>query len=192
MLHNLLQTTSASAIEHHQQFVKGHRVVVRIQGIWTRGQGKIDAEFDVIASTDAAIFVRRRSQPKRIYEVGHRGGSPISHGKLKVVRHIKAEHRIVKMDFDDEAWNSSLALEYPYALITGELYTFATPPTFAIDEFATIEQFGDKWNLTHAPIELVDEQLRKSNAPISGEIQIRYWRDKQSKDTAIFTFPLNF
>ena len=69
IFHNFLGTSDAIAAEHYHHLMTGNRLVVRIRGIWTKGQGKIDAEFDVIASTDSAIFVRHRSEPLEIYQL---------------------------------------------------------------------------------------------------------------------------
>lgn len=178
VFHSFLGTPSAIGRDYADQLKLGNRLIVRIHGIWTRGQGAIDDEFDVIASTDMGIFVRRPAFPLKIYQISSGPFSAISHARLDIVRRLAAEQRVVKIRFDWEGWKTDLADQYPFALVSGSLRTRAHPPDFAIDEFHTIQQFGDKWELTHAPIELVDQRLKESGSKITGEIQIRYWEEK--------------
>ena len=178
LMHNFLGTSDAMARSHYQQLVNGHRIVIRVKGIWTRGQGRVDEAFDVVASTDAGIFVRRPGHPLEIYEVNGGEFSAISHAKLEIARRIKAEQRIVKIKFNWERWREDLTDQYPNALVSGSLVTRAKPPSYKVDEFPTIQQFADRWELTHAPIELVSQRLRESGAKMTGEIQIRYWKER--------------
>ncbi len=178
VFHSFLGTPSAIGRDYADQLKQGHRLVVTIEGIWTRGQGHVDDEFDVVASTDVGIFVRRPSDPMKLYEISSGPFSAISHARLSIVRRIRAEHRLVTITFDGEGWKTDLVSQYPYALVSGSLLTRAHPPAFGIDEFHTIQRFGDRWELTHAPIELVSQRLGESGAKISGEIQIRYWKEK--------------
>lgn len=178
VFHSFLGTPSAISRDYADQLKLGNRLIVRISGIWTRGQGAIDDEFDVIASTDLGIFVRQPAEKLKVYQVGDGRFSAVSHANLEIVRKIKAEQRIVKVKFEWERWIGELVDQYPNAVISGTLKTKANLPEFGIDEFPTITRARDKWQLTHAPIELVDQRLRESGTKLTGEIQIRYWQEK--------------
>jgi len=178
VFHSFLGTPSAIGRDYADQLKQGHRLIVTIEGIWTRGQGHVDDEFDVVAATDVGIFVRRPGDPMKLYEISSGPYSAISHARLSIVRRLRAEHRLVTIPFDGEGWKPDLVSQYPYALVSGSLLTRAHPPAFGIDEFHTIQRFGDRWELTHAPIELVSQRLGESGAKITGDIQIRYWKEK--------------
>lgn len=176
LFRNLLGTPEAIARDYAHQLKLGERIVVKISGIWTNGQDRVESEFDVIAANDFGVFVRQSVEPLSVYQIGG-SFSAISHARLKIVHQIKAEHRVVKIRFNRERWKSDLATQYPNAIVSGILTTHAIPPKFGLDEFHTIQRRGGEWHITHAPIERLDSALR-DHARITGEIKIRYWRQK--------------
>jgi len=179
LFRNLLGTPEAIARDYAHQLKLGERIIVKIRGIWTNGQDRVESEFDVIAANDFGIFVRQSINPMKVYQIGG-SFSAISHARLKIVHQIKAEHRVVKIQFNYERWKSELLAQYPGAIVSGIVKTHAVPPRFGLDEFHTIQRRGDEWHITHAPIELLDQTLR-SRASLTGEIKIRYWRQKDNE-----------
>jgi hypothetical protein len=185
LFHSFLGTPAAIARDHASQLKHDRRLLVRVEGVWTRGQSRVSGRFEVIGSTDVAIFVRRPAEPMKVYQIGG-DFSAISHPRLKIVRRLKAQQRVVTVKFSGERWREDLVAQYPNALVIGSVKTRASPPVFEPDEFPTILRFGDRWELTHAPIELVDKVLRPPRAKLTGNIQIRYWlkrgSDEHNKD----------
>jgi hypothetical protein len=182
MFHSFLGTPEAIGRDYAAQLKNGSRISVRIEGVWTRGQGTIHDSFDVIASNATGLFVRRPGDPRKIYQVSGGPFSAISHPRLKIQRRRRAEQRIVTLKFDGEKWKGDLALQYPFALVSGAVVTRAKPPSYSLDEFPTIVRVGQKWELTHAPIELVDSTLRASRSKLRGELLIRYWQERENDE----------
>ncbi len=177
MFRNLLGTPQAIARDYAHQLKLGFRPVVKIQGVWTNGQNRVDAIFDVIGATDWAIFVRKPSNPEKVYQIGG-NFSAISHARLKIVKRVQAEQRVVRVKFNSELWKGDLLNQYPNGIVSGRIRTKARPPKFGLDEFATVKRNGDDWIITQAPIHLIHQVLSQSSARITGEVQIRYWRER--------------
>jgi inner membrane protein len=62
LFHSFLGTPAAIARDHASQLKHDYWLLVRVEGVWMRGQTRVSERFEVIGSTDAAIFVRRPSE----------------------------------------------------------------------------------------------------------------------------------
>ncbi|MCZ6677846.1 MAG: hypothetical protein O7E52_11415, partial [Candidatus Poribacteria bacterium] len=178
MFHSFLGTAAAIGRDDTRQLKRGYRLVVTIDGIWAQRQVPVSTHFDVVAATEDAIFVRRPSDPFKIYRVSGAGTTAIAHATIKIARRIPAQHRVVHLPFRDESWKPELVAQYPRALVTGVLWTGVPPPRYDFDEFPTITGVGNRWELVDAPIEFIDGILRPSDAKLREAIQIRYWQDQ--------------
>jgi len=176
ILHKIMGTPTAASTEYYQQLLIKHKVEVEISGIWTKKQTALQKEiFEVVAADDFSVYVRRYDEQSKIYAVGKGPFSSISHAKTSPKRSILAEQRVVSVTFENEKWRDELTLEYPSAIVSGQITAYASEyPTFDVDEFQTIRRFGDHISITHCPIERLREAL--SDTRINGTLYIRYWK----------------
>jgi inner membrane protein len=176
ILHKIMSTPTSASTEYYQQLLVKHKVEVEISGVWTQKQSTLQKElFEVIAADNFSVYVRRYDEPSKIYAVGTGPMTSISHAKITPKRSILAEQRVVSVTFENEKWRSELTLEYPSAIVSGQITAFSSSyPTFDVDEFQTIRRFGDRISITHCPIERLSTEL--SFTRISGTLYVRYWK----------------
>jgi inner membrane protein len=176
ILHRIMGTPTAASTEYYQQLLLNHKVEVEISGVWTNKQSPLQQQrFEVIAADDFSIYVRRYDEPKKVYAVGKGPMTSISHAQITPLRSMLAEQRVVAVTFDHEKWRDGLALEYSNAIVSGQLSASITSyPTFDVDEFQTIRHFGDRWVITHCPIERLGSALGETR--ILGTLYLRYWK----------------
>jgi membrane-bound metal-dependent hydrolase YbcI (DUF457 family) len=185
ILHRIMGTPTAASVEYYQQLLLNHKVEVELDGIWAKKQSVLQKQlFEVIAADDLSIYVRRYDQPQKIYAVGKGPYTSISHAKITPKRSILAELRVVSVTFVDDRLREELTFEYPNAIVSGQISvssseytTFDVYPvgiTYGVDEFQTIRHFGERWVITHCPIERLSSAL--GDARINGTIYLRYWK----------------
>ncbi len=96
VLHRILATPNAASTEYYQQLLKDHRVEAKISGVFTKSQAVLQGQsFEIIASDSAAIYVRRKEEPEKIYCVSEGPYSSISHAKIKAQKKRQGEAEAV-------------------------------------------------------------------------------------------------